>query len=110
MALLVFLAGAAGAGVVAADAVLVGDDTGLDVRRQWTRTGELTPPKTPKAIRRIPLSPSMVIFLPRKLEEVMAEMELSYANRAEEDIQSTRFKVVPRGGGFGVIVESQIGH
>jgi integrase len=35
----------------------------LHVRRQWTRTGEYTPPKTQAALRRIPLSNEMTTYL-----------------------------------------------
>jgi integrase len=35
----------------------------LDVRQQWSRTGELTAPKTAKALRRVPLTHEMVKFL-----------------------------------------------
>ena len=32
----------------------------IHVRLQWTRTGELASPKTPKAIRRVPIAPDLV--------------------------------------------------
>jgi integrase len=35
----------------------------LHVRRQATRTGELAPPKTPKALRRVPLAAHLVKLL-----------------------------------------------
>lgn len=35
----------------------------LHVRRQYSRMGELAPPKTPAALRRIPLSPEVLRFL-----------------------------------------------
>jgi integrase len=35
----------------------------LHVRQQWTRVGELAPPKTKKGIRRVPLSIDLVAFL-----------------------------------------------
>lgn len=35
----------------------------LHVRRQYSRTGELAEPKTPKACRRVPLTPKMVALL-----------------------------------------------
>jgi integrase len=38
-------------------------DGALYVRRQYTRAGELAPPKTPKANRRVPLSQEMVKYL-----------------------------------------------
>jgi integrase len=41
------------------------DDGVLHVRRQWTRLGELAPPKTKKGIRRVPLSTEMVTLLRR---------------------------------------------
>lgn len=47
-------------------------------------------------------------FLPRALEERMLKMELAYMNLAEEEIASTTFRVVRRGGGYDVQVESQI--
>ena len=47
-------------------------------------------------------------FLPRELEERMLRMELAYMNLAEEEIASTTFRVVRRGGGYDVQVESQI--
>jgi integrase len=37
----------------------------LHVRRQWTKQGELASPKTPKSVRRVPLSPDMVASLRR---------------------------------------------
>jgi integrase len=42
------------------------DGAVLHVRRQWTKYGELTAPKTPKALRRVPLAPHVVSEL-RKL-------------------------------------------
>jgi integrase len=35
----------------------------LHVRQQWTRVGELAPPKTRKGVRRVPLSPDLVAYL-----------------------------------------------
>jgi integrase len=35
----------------------------LHVRRQWTRAGEYTPPKTASSIRRVPLSKEMTAYL-----------------------------------------------
>lgn len=46
-----------------ADVELTGDSPSLYVRRQRTRLGELAEPKTAKAIRRVPLGPSVVRFL-----------------------------------------------
>lgn len=37
----------------------------LHVRRQWTKQRELAAPKTPKSVRRVPLSSDMVAFLRR---------------------------------------------
>jgi integrase len=37
----------------------------LHVRRQWTKYGELTPPKTKKSRRRVPLAPEDVAFVRR---------------------------------------------
>jgi integrase len=45
------------------DVDLTGDAPSLYVRQQLTRLGELAEPKTAKAIRRVPLSPSVVKFL-----------------------------------------------
>lgn len=39
------------------------DEAILNVRRQYSRTGELAPPKTPKALRRVPLAPDLVSLL-----------------------------------------------
>ena len=41
------------------------DNTVLLVQRQYSRTGELAPPKTPKAIRRVPLTPDLAALLRR---------------------------------------------
>jgi integrase len=41
----------------------MGDAPSLSVVHQYNRMGELAAPKTPSALRRIPLSPSMVKFL-----------------------------------------------
>jgi integrase len=41
------------------------DECVLHVRRQYTRTGELAEPKTPKALRRVPLSADMAALLKR---------------------------------------------
>jgi integrase len=37
----------------------------IHVRRQWIKYGELTQPKTPKALRRVPLAPQTVALLRR---------------------------------------------
>ncbi len=56
----------------------------------------------------VPDSGFFLAFLPRELEERMLKMELAYMNLAEEEIASTTFRVVRRGGGYDVQVESQI--
>jgi len=38
----------------------------LLVQRQYSRTGETAPPKTPKAVRHMPLAPDLVAFLRRR--------------------------------------------
>jgi hypothetical protein len=47
-------------------------------------------------------------FLPLSLEERMLKLELAYKGLSEDQIRSTRFAVVSRGGGYDVEVESQI--
>lgn len=56
----------------------------------------------------VPNNGFFLAFLPRALEERMLKMELAYMNLAEEDIASTTFRVVRRGSGYDVQVESQI--
>lgn len=53
-------------------------------------------------------TPLVVIFLPLDLEQRMSDMELSFRNLEEDQIQSTRFELVRRGGGYDVIVSDQI--
>jgi hypothetical protein len=53
-------------------------------------------------------APFMTAFLPLKLEDRMLQMELSYKNLEEDEIASTHFEVVARGGGYDVIVVEQI--
>ncbi|MDQ2983100.1 MAG: site-specific integrase [Actinomycetota bacterium] len=43
--------------------VELGEHPAIHVRQQWTRTREFAEPKTAKALRRVPLGPSMVTFL-----------------------------------------------
>jgi integrase len=50
-------------GLLWRDVDLTGDSPSLYVRQQMTRLGELAEPKTAKAIRRVPLGPSVVRFL-----------------------------------------------
>lgn len=57
---------------------------------------------------RVQNSGFFLAFLPRELEERMLRMELAYMNLAEEEIASTTFRVVRRGGGYDVQVERQI--
>ncbi|MCL6502931.1 MAG: hypothetical protein K6T86_09630 [Pirellulales bacterium] len=56
----------------------------------------------------VPDNGFFLAFLPRELEERLLRMELAYMNLAEEDILSTTFRVIRRGGGYDVQVESQI--
>ena len=39
------------------------DAGAMNVERQWTRSGELAPPKTAKGVRRVPLNAELVAFL-----------------------------------------------
>jgi len=58
----------------------------------------------------LPMTPNhFVAFMPQELEQRLAEMELKFANRKEEQIDETKFKVVRRqkGGGYDVIVVGQ---
>ena len=50
----------------------------------------------------------MVAFLPLELEARMVKIELAYQNaKSEDEIQSTIFRCVSRGGGFDVVVVDQ---
>jgi integrase len=51
----------------------LGEHPCLHVRRQWTRTGVFTEPKTSSAIRRIPLGPSMVQFFREYAKKTLEE-------------------------------------
>jgi integrase len=42
------------------------DEGVLNVQRQYSRAGDLAEPKTPKALRRVPLSPDLVAFLKKR--------------------------------------------
>lgn len=53
-------------------------------------------------------SPYMLAFLPTELEERMLKLELAYGGLEEDEIRTTRFEVVQRGGGYDVIVVEQI--
>jgi hypothetical protein len=41
-----------------------------------------------------------VAFMPAHLEEKLAQMEKSYANREEDDIEETHFRIMPGPGGY----------
>lgn len=49
----------------------------------------------------------ILVFLPQELENRMVKMEHDYGNLSEDQIASTTFAVVGRGGGYNVIVEEQ---
>jgi hypothetical protein len=55
----------------------------------------------------VPPSSLFTAFLPLALEERMLKMELSFNGLDEDEIQSTIFKCVRRGGSYEVIVLSQ---
>lgn len=46
-------------------------------------------------------------FLPAKVEQQMAQLERQHAGDRAERIRKTRFGIVPRGGGWGIIVFEQ---
>jgi len=50
----------------------------------------------------------MVCFLPKDLEEKMLRLELAYENLEEDEIASTHFKAIRRGGRLDVTVISQV--
>ena len=56
---------------------------------------------------RIPVAPFMVALLPKQLEGRMADLEKAYQGLAENEIASTQFEVVFRGGMYDVFVASQ---
>lgn len=56
----------------------------------------------------IPPTGMMVCFLPKDLEEKMLRLELAYNNLEEDEIASTHFKAVRRGGRLDVVVISQV--
>lgn len=49
----------------------------------------------------------ILVFLPHELETRMVKMEHDYGNLSEDQIASTTFAVVQRGGGYDIIVEEQ---
>jgi len=51
--------------------------------------------------------PYMLVFLPENVEDKMARMEAAYAGLKEDQIASTVFEVVRRGGGYDVQVAEQ---
>jgi hypothetical protein len=54
------------------------------------------------------MTPShFVAFMPEKLEAELADKELKFMGRKEEQIFETRFKVIRKGGTYDVIVVSQ---
>ena len=56
---------------------------------------------------RVARAPCMVAFLPVELEDRMLKLELAYQNRQEDEILSTEFEVVTRGGKYDVFVARQ---
>lgn len=56
----------------------------------------------------IEVSPMMIAFLPQALEDRMLQLELAYANLEEDQIASTHFECVQRGGKYDVVVVHQI--
>jgi hypothetical protein len=55
----------------------------------------------------IPVAPLMLLFLPVELEERFLKLELGYNNLEEDQIESTTFEVVRRGGRYDVMVVTQ---
>ncbi len=55
----------------------------------------------------VPEAPFMLSFLPRELEDRLLTLELGYQGLKEEQIRSTTFEVVQRGGGYDVLVANQ---
>ena len=53
-------------------------------------------------------TPLMAAFLPLELEERMLKLELAHNNLEEDEIASTQFEVVRRGGKYDVVVSHQI--
>lgn len=53
-------------------------------------------------------APFMVVFLPQPLEDKMLRLELSYNNLEEDEIKTTHFKTIKRGGKLEVVVTEQI--
>lgn len=60
------------------------DKAVLHVQRQYSRTGEFAPPKTPKAIRRVPLAPDLVSDLRKRrlASKHSQDGDLVFASRA----------------------------
>jgi hypothetical protein len=58
-------------------------------------------------VLRLPPAPFMVAFLPLELEARMAELEKNYQGRQEDEIRSTIFEVIRRGGKYDVMVIKQ---
>lgn len=54
-----------------------------------------------------PVPDHVVAFFPQELEKELAEKELRYRNRREEDITETTFKVDRRGGRYEPVVTDQ---
>jgi hypothetical protein len=46
-------------------------------------------------------------FFPRGFEDELARKETGYRNRRAEDIDETVFRVIPRGGGYDIVVDDQ---
>jgi len=58
-------------------------------------------------VLRVPPAPFLVAFLPLELEARMAELEKNYQGRQEDEIRSTTFEVIRRGGKYDVMVIKQ---
>jgi hypothetical protein len=56
----------------------------------------------------IDVSPVMIAFLPLALEDRMLKLELAYKGLKEEQIASTHFECIVRGGKHDVVVVQQI--
>ncbi|NQT14911.1 MAG: hypothetical protein HQ582_19305 [Planctomycetes bacterium] len=56
---------------------------------------------------KVSVAPFMLAFLPVEMEERLLRLELAYNNLEEDEILSTTFEVVHRGGKYDAIVASQ---
>lgn len=60
------------------------------------------------ALLGVPSAPFMIVFLPVAMEDRMLRLELAYNNLEEDEIATTHFKTVKRGGKQDVVVVEQI--